>query len=366
MEMKQILLLAVLTLPSGRFASPDPEEELASLAERPKHDSRSSAEEQRLVEGEAGVRSPGIPRASCLTIGKLVYYRGVKLIVDVLDEFMKQKINNSLRPKAFGLDYDDLDNIDLSDIDFDDLVQSDFDVDVFDEDSLGNIDGLIFVGDEDEDDDEDVDEDEEQRKMDTKKSNSNVLQNFVMPQFDYNIQIQQQGQMQEQMAMQGQMQGPMQVQMQGQMQGQFPGNYPNDMSQFSFNPGQLNSYGPMNNFKGPDSNSNQSFTLSGNSNNRVPAMVGSTGNSNYCQSDYLIIPMASNVGRPATGLSSSVDRICGGVLAADVTTMPTPVRSNVRPFHMYFHSDGVEAPNDIDNKGFCLNYIQVPCANAFT
>ncbi|CAH1113111.1 unnamed protein product [Psylliodes chrysocephalus] len=114
------------------------------------------------------------------------------------------------------------------------------------------------------------------------------------------------------------------------------------------------------------SNRNQSFTLSGNSNNRVPAMVGSTGNSNFCQSDYLIIPMASNVGRAATGPSATVDRICGGILAADVSFMPTTVRSNVRPFNMYFHADGMEAPNDVDNRGFCLNYIQVPCANAFT
>lgn len=56
-------------------------------------------------------------------------------------------------------------------------------------------------------------------------------------------------------------------------------------------------------------------------------MVGSTGSSNFCQADYLIIPMASNVGRPVTGPSANVDRICGGVLSADVTTTPTTVRS---------------------------------------
>ncbi|KAL3284441.1 hypothetical protein HHI36_018600, partial [Cryptolaemus montrouzieri] len=77
----------------------------------------------------------------------------------------------------------------------------------------------------------------------------------------------------------------------------------------------------------PDNDRPQSFTLSGNSNTNVPAMVGSTGSSNYCQSDYLIIPMVSNVGRPITGLSVSVDRICGGIFSADVTLTPNTVRS---------------------------------------
>lgn len=74
-------------------------------------------------------------------------------------------------------------------------------------------------------------------------------------------------------------------------------------------------------------NRSQSFTLTGNSNNAVQAMVGSTGSSNFCQADYIIIPMATNVGRPATGPSANVDRICGGVLSADVTLQPTSVRS---------------------------------------
>ncbi|CAG9840204.1 unnamed protein product [Diabrotica balteata] len=116
----------------------------------------------------------------------------------------------------------------------------------------------------------------------------------------------------------------------------------------------------------PASPRNLSFTLSGNSNNRVPSMVGSTGTSNFCQSDYLIIPVASNVGRATANPTATVDRICGGVLAADISSTPTTVRSTVKPFQLYFHADGMEAPNDVDNKGFCLNYIQVPCASAFT
>lgn len=58
-------------------------------------------------------------------------------------------------------------------------------------------------------------------------------------------------------------------------------------------------------------------------------MVGSTGTGNFCQSDYLIIPMASNVGRPPTG-PASVDRICGGTLSADITLISTPVRSEYK------------------------------------
>lgn len=71
----------------------------------------------------------------------------------------------------------------------------------------------------------------------------------------------------------------------------------------------------------------QSFTLSGNSDMPVQAMVGSTGTGNFCQADYLIVPMASNVGRPVTGPSPNVDRICGGTLSADVSMMSTTIRS---------------------------------------
>jgi len=37
----------------------------------------------------------------------------------------------------------------------------------------------------------------------------------------------------------------------------------------------------------------------------------------------------------------------------------------VRPFRLNFHTDGVEAPNDIDNRGFCLDYVQQPCTNGY-
>lgn len=40
----------------------------------------------------------------------------------------------------------------------------------------------------------------------------------------------------------------------------------------------------------------------------------------------------------------------------------TPTAS-VRPFRLFFHADGIEAPIDIDNRGFCLDYVQQPCTN---
>lgn len=97
---------------------------------------------------------------------------------------------------------------------------------------------------------------------------------------------------------------------------------PDEGNQFNRNTGNLFA----NNIFSVDGR-NQSFTLSGNSNNAVQAMVGSTGTANFCQADYLIIPMAMNIGRTTTGIPSSVDRICGGVLSADITLQPTSIRS---------------------------------------
>lgn len=57
-------------------------------------------------------------------------------------------------------------------------------------------------------------------------------------------------------------------------------------------------------------------------------MVGSTGPTNYCPSDYIIIPCASNVGRQqAAGSPICVDRMCGGTLAADISLIPATIMS---------------------------------------
>lgn len=57
------------------------------------------------------------------------------------------------------------------------------------------------------------------------------------------------------------------------------------------------------------------------------------------------------------------DKICGGTFNAEVSSIERTVFTNIRPFRLAFHTDGVEAPLDIDNRGFCLNYVQQPCTN---
>jgi hypothetical protein len=35
----------------------------------------------------------------------------------------------------------------------------------------------------------------------------------------------------------------------------------------------------------------------------------------------------------------------------------------VKPFRVTVHTNNAEAPNDVGNRGFCLNYVQQPCTN---
>jgi len=61
--------------------------------------------------------------------------------------------------------------------------------------------------------------------------------------------------------------------------------------------------------------------------NPVQANVGSVGSS-PCNSDYLIIPcVSSKQGPVASGMNTCVDRLCGGTLSTDYTTMPTTIIS---------------------------------------
>lgn len=41
------------------------------------------------------------------------------------------------------------------------------------------------------------------------------------------------------------------------------------------------------------------------------------------------------------------------------------ISASVRPFRLFFHADAVEAPNDVDNKGFCIDFVQQPCTNGW-
>ncbi|XP_039431094.2 uncharacterized protein LOC120414128 [Culex pipiens pallens] len=116
----------------------------------------------------------------------------------------------------------------------------------------------------------------------------------------------------------------------------------------------------------PDVSRNRSrtFTLSGNSNMAVQAMVGggTQGAPNSCMHDWLLIPCAKVADRMPTA-STCEDKICGGVFNAEVSSVERTVVSTVRPFHLAFHTDSVEAPMDVDNRGFCLDYVQQPCTS---
>ncbi|KAL1117066.1 hypothetical protein AAG570_004394 [Ranatra chinensis] len=112
----------------------------------------------------------------------------------------------------------------------------------------------------------------------------------------------------------------------------------------------------------PSNNRSHAFSLSGNtaSQNEVTSMVGP----NACTGDWVIIPCASNVGRVlGPGAPPCVDRICGGTFNSEVSTSETTVYSAVKPFRLAVHTDNVEFPNDVGNRGFCLNYVQQPCRN---
>ncbi|KAL1381512.1 hypothetical protein pipiens_013409 [Culex pipiens pipiens] len=116
----------------------------------------------------------------------------------------------------------------------------------------------------------------------------------------------------------------------------------------------------------PDVSRNRSrtFTLSGNSNMAVQAMVGggTQGAPNSCMHDWLLIPCAKVADRMPTA-STCEDKICGGVFNAEISSVERTVVSTVRPFHLAFHTDSVEAPMDVDNRGFCLDYVQQPCTS---
>ncbi|KOC68748.1 hypothetical protein WH47_06540 [Habropoda laboriosa] len=100
------------------------------------------------------------------------------------------------------------------------------------------------------------------------------------------------------------------------------------------------------------------FTLTGNTQAmQIASMTGAT-----CQTDWLTIPCVSNVGKLPTATMTCVDRICGGTFNAENQNLnASSVISTVKPFRLILHTDSVEAPNDVGNRGFCLNYIQQPC-----
>lgn len=85
-------------------------------------------------------------------------------------------------------------------------------------------------------------------------------------------------------------------------------------------------------------NRSHAFTLTGNTlgQNPVQANVGSVGSS-PCNSDYLIIPcVSSKQGSVASGMNTCVDRLCGGTLNTDYTTIPTTIISKTLYLYNYY------------------------------
>lgn len=78
----------------------------------------------------------------------------------------------------------------------------------------------------------------------------------------------------------------------------------------------------------PVNNRSRAFTLSGNSNNQVMAMVGggSTAMQSGCNNDWVMIGCARVADKMQTN-GACEDRICGGVLNAEVNTMERTVIS---------------------------------------
>lgn len=70
-------------------------------------------------------------------------------------------------------------------------------------------------------------------------------------------------------------------------------------------------------------------------------MVGGGLQPNSCTADWLMIPcvkVADRVPIPTT----CEDKICGGTLNAEVSSVDRTVSSNIRPFRLAFHTDSVE------------------------
>ncbi|XP_071534346.1 uncharacterized protein [Panulirus ornatus] len=104
----------------------------------------------------------------------------------------------------------------------------------------------------------------------------------------------------------------------------------------------------------------QSFTITGSTNSPVGSLVGAAS----CENDWLTIPCVSDNSQNPT--SNCQDRLCGDNLNAIPSTVGGNVNvfSYVKPFMLVYHTDGTEgsaAPTELNNRGFCLDYVQQPC-----
>ncbi|XP_076057013.1 uncharacterized protein LOC143034597 [Oratosquilla oratoria] len=105
----------------------------------------------------------------------------------------------------------------------------------------------------------------------------------------------------------------------------------------------------------------QAFTITGSTNNPIGSRVGASS----CTTDWLTIPCVSdNAQNP---FSNCQDRLCGDNInvVQSSTAGNVVVYSYIRPFRIVYHTDSAESsstPSESGNRGFCLDYVQQPCA----
>uniref|UniRef100_A0A1B0ANQ9 CUB domain-containing protein n=1 Tax=Glossina palpalis gambiensis TaxID=67801 RepID=A0A1B0ANQ9_9MUSC len=99
-----------------------------------------------------------------------------------------------------------------------------------------------------------------------------------------------------------------------------------------------------------ENNPPRSFTISGNSNEEVGTMVGGGTQmiEDACIQDWLLVGCMRSADR-IPPISACEDRVCGGIFSAEVGMVQKTVQT----------------PTDVDNRGFCLDFVQQPCTNGF-
>ncbi|XP_046645869.1 uncharacterized protein LOC124336202 [Daphnia pulicaria] len=87
----------------------------------------------------------------------------------------------------------------------------------------------------------------------------------------------------------------------------------------------------------------------------LPAGAGAGTAFNQCaNTDYIVIDGAVDASTPA----NFNDRFCGNNLNAVAQTTSVTLCSTVKPFNIYYRTDGSEANTELGNNGFCLRYEQ--------
>ncbi|KAK4325635.1 hypothetical protein Pmani_003804 [Petrolisthes manimaculis] len=108
------------------------------------------------------------------------------------------------------------------------------------------------------------------------------------------------------------------------------------------------------------STSPQSFSITGSTDSPVGSLVGAAS----CDKDWITIPCISDSSVDPT--SNCQDRLCGDNfnVIESTTSGNVILFSYVRPFRIVYHTDATEgsaSPAELNNRGFCLDFVQQPC-----